>query len=428
DVAKLKETLTAIETDDSGIERVFAAVIASVEEFQNYRRPDPRTREPRRNVMLIVLSDEAGDDVAQADEAVKLCRRNEVPVFVIGVPAPFGRQETYVKYVDPDPQFDQTPQRAIVHQGPETLYPERIRLRFSGSRDFDDVPIDSGFGPYALTRLCYESGGIYFTVHPDRNLQRAVKWGETSESAAYFKYFFDPEVMKRYRPDYVSTEEYQRRIKSSRLRTALVRAAQMSWVASMENPHLRFVKRSDAELAQELTEAQKIAAKVEPPIQMIYQTLQLGESDRQREYSPRWQAGFDLAMGRTLATKVRTEAYNVMLAQAKQGMAFKDGKNNTWVLRPSDDASDAGSLLKNLSDKAREYLNRVIDEHPGTPWSMLAAAELKDPLGWKWAETFTDLDPPAQGGGNNNNNPAPPPRDDQLQMLQRRPTRPIPRL
>jgi hypothetical protein len=32
------------------------------------------------------------------------------------------------------------------------------------------------------------------------------------------------------------------------------------------------------------------------------------------------------------------------------------------------------------------YLNRVIKEHPGTPWAYLAHRELTTPLGWKWTE------------------------------------------
>ena len=37
-----------------------------------------------------------------------MCRRWAMPVYVVGVPAPFGRRETQMKWVDPDPKFDQT--------------------------------------------------------------------------------------------------------------------------------------------------------------------------------------------------------------------------------------------------------------------------------------------------------------------------------
>ena len=40
-------------------------------------------------------------------------------------------------------------------------------------------------------------------------------------------------------------------------------------------------------------------------------------------------------MGRALATKVRTENYNAILAKAKRGMKFQNARNDTWQLKPS---------------------------------------------------------------------------------------------
>ena len=73
-----------------------------------------------RNLIFVAFTDEAGDDQDGLDPTVDLCRRLAIPVYVVGVPAPFGRKETLVKWVDPDPSFDQTPQWGRVDQGPET--------------------------------------------------------------------------------------------------------------------------------------------------------------------------------------------------------------------------------------------------------------------------------------------------------------------
>ena len=132
--------------------------------------------------------------------------------------------------------------------------------------------------------------------------------------------------MRKYRPDYISPQEYDRRLRSNAARASLVAASQMSWVASFESPRLIFPKRSDADLANLLTEAQKQAAKLEPKINTLYERLKPGESDRDKESSPRWQVGYDLALGRVLAVKVRTESYNAMLAKAKRGLKFENEK------------------------------------------------------------------------------------------------------
>ncbi|MEM7783570.1 MAG: vWA domain-containing protein, partial [Planctomycetota bacterium] len=178
DLNAIKNAVRNIERDASGIENVMQAVIEAADQHDRYRKIDRKTGEPSSNVSIIVVSDEAGDDIVNLDKAIQICTKNQMPVYVIGVPAPFGRSETLVKWVDPDPKFDQTPQWAEVKQGPESVVPERLRLDFTGT--FEDLNmIDSGFGPFHLTRLAYETGGIYFAVHPNRNTKRRVRRWET---------------------------------------------------------------------------------------------------------------------------------------------------------------------------------------------------------------------------------------------------------
>ena len=93
-------------------------------------------------------------------------------------------------------------------------------------------------------------------------------------------------------------------------------------------------------------------------------------------------------MGRALAAKVRTETYNAMLAAAKRGLKPTDPKNNTWEIRPSDEITVGSNYVK-LAERAKMYLTRVVSEHPGTPWAMLAKRELDDPLGWTWKDSYT---------------------------------------
>ncbi|MCG8653405.1 MAG: VWA domain-containing protein [Pirellulales bacterium] len=426
DLAKIKSVVDSIQVDASGEEKVFTAITSAAEQFKSLRR-NRGGNGPQRNVLFVVVTDERGDDSNLLEPSIQACRKWGIPVYVIGVPAPFGREHTLVKYVDPDPQYDQTPQWAQVDQGPETFLPERVQVGFTGNFEREPV-IDSGFGPYALTRLCYETGGIYFTVHPNRNVSRRVRRGEVDAYASNMAYFFDPIAMARYRPDYLSPDDYVRKVKASPLRQALVTAAQMRPAEGVSRPTLRFVKRSDAQLAGDLTNAQQDAAKLEPTLVRMAMTLEPGMKVRDSESSLRWKAGYDLAMGRVLAQKVRTETYNAMLAKAKRGMPFKDEKNNTWILEASDEIS-VGSKWKREANTARELLQGVIDEHQGTPWALLAQAELKVPIGWNWKESFTDLNPPRRNRpGNNNNNPPRPPRDDQKRMINKPIKRPVPKL
>lgn len=426
DIEEIKSIVENIKVDASGTERVFSAIASAADEYKSLRKTRGSVG-PQRNVMFVVVTDERGDDMNKLEDSIVSCRKWGIPVYVVGVPAPFGREHTLVKYVDPDPEYDQTPQWAQVDQGPETFFPERVQVGFTANFEQEPV-IDSGFGPYALTRLCYETGGIYFTVHPNRNVSRRVNRKEIDAFASDIKYFFDPTAMSKYRPDYLSRQDYVKSVSASPLRKALITAAQMRPAEGITRPQTRFVKRSDAGLVGDLTTAQQAAARLEMPLNQMALTLEPGMPARETEESLRWRAGYDLAMGRVLAQKVRTETYNAMLAKAKRGMPFEKEKNNTWVLEASEEIS-VGSKWERQAKLARELLGGVVNDHADTPWALLAKQELSVPIGWKWNEEFTDLDPPRPNRpGNNNNNPPRPARDDQKRMLKKAPKRPVPKL
>ena len=235
--------------------------------------------------------------------------------------------------------------------------------------------------------------------------------------------------MRRYRPDYVSALEYHRRVNSNSARQALLEAARLAEVAPMVRPNVRFVHRDDATLSNALSESQKAAARLEPVLEQLYETLRKGESDRAKEASPRWQAGYDLAMGRVLATKARTNSYNSLLAKAKRGMKFQTAENNTWLLKPTNDLDGVDSSISNTAKNAKKYLSRVVKENPGTPWALIAKQEMTVPLVWKWTEDYTNLDPPRNQVASNNNNGPNTPRDDRRRMLQKpKPKRAAPKL
>ncbi|MDP1560522.1 MAG: VWA domain-containing protein [Pirellulaceae bacterium] len=425
DIDAVLSTFDQIQDDDAGIERSFAAIAQALTDHKTYLRDSKLS--DKRKIMLLVVTDEVGDDRDLMDQVIEMCRRAAAPVYVIGVPAPFGTEKVRFKWVDPDPDYDQDPQWATLDQGPETLLPERIQLGFFGMPDDDLETMDSGFGPFALSRLAVETGGIYFTVHPNRQLtgRRVTAW-ETSPYASHINYFFDPLVMQRYRPDYINMERYQKGLKQNPCREALVRASMQSGVGALTTPGLRFPKLDEAEFVNSLSQAQRAAALLEPQVEQLYAILAVGETSRARELVPRWQAGYDLAMGRVLAAKVRTEAYNAMLAAAKTRLKFEDPKNNTWELKGAD-TIEVGSRLANLAEQATMYLTRVVREHPKTPWAKLAERELSTPLGWKWEESYTQPpSPPAMN--NNNNNNIPNPNDERAMMLERKPRRAPPRL
>lgn len=400
------EAIRSIPIDESGAELTFTAVIEAANRSRVFR-----TARPQKNVMLIVFTDEVGNDQQRVDEAVNVCRNLGIPVYVVGVPSPFGMREVRFKFVDPDPEYFQEPQWAQIEQGPESFYPEVVHIR---SGRYADEAMDSGFGPYALSRLCAETSGIFFCVHANREHRGRVSDRETAAMSANLRYFFDSDVMRDYAPAYLPISELDRRIAANAAIRSLVLAARGTELSPMEDPVMEFPRRNDGDLVRLLGEAQKVAAKIEPKIDVVYATLLEGAKDRENLTVKRWQAGYDLALGRVMAMKVRTEAYNRMLAQAKSGMAFEREDSDTWELVPDEDITQVGSQLQKLATDALAILHRVVEEHPGTPWALVAEDELRMPLGYVWRESHTGVNDPPPGSGNGNNPQRP---DEQRRML-----------
>lgn len=401
-VAESSEVVNAILTipvDESGIENTFTAIREAVKSV--VPASSPRTR---RNVSVIVFTDEVGNDEHLADDVAFFLRRQPVPVpiYVVGVPAPFGCRKVPIRFVEYDTEkFAGGEQWAEVDQGPETLFPEFVRIR-TGSPD--DEPMDSGFGPFSLSKLCGQTHGRYLCLHANRSTGGPV--GHTAPMASRLRFFFDPEVMRPYQPRYGSVEQIRKDIEANKAKAALVTAATALGLEPMRRQRWVFPKKNDGAFVGLLSEAQRAAAVLAPRIDMIHRCLHAGRSDRPQIQEKRWQAGYDLALGRVLAAKVRVDAYNQILANAKQGLRFQDPKNDTWQLVSSDDITNLDSTNARNAKQARELLEKVVAEHAGTPWALVAARELDTPLGYVWRETFTNVNPPprsapppAQGGG-----------------------------
>ncbi|VAX36139.1 hypothetical protein MNBD_PLANCTO02-2934, partial [hydrothermal vent metagenome] len=180
---------------------------------------------------------------------------------------------------------------------------------------------------------------------------------------------------------------YKKGLKRNIAKLALTRAAVESQTKKIPLAKLSFRAENDNVLRKEITDAQKPMAEVGYKMEEIIQILVMGEKGRKKLDTPRWKASFDLAIGRTLAMYVRAYGYNETLSQMKSSpQAFKNKASNQWKLVSSEEIK-SGPKMKKQAKKATEYLEKVMKEHPGTPWALLAKRELSQPLGWKWKES-----------------------------------------
>jgi len=391
---KIIRAVEDLPIDRSGKENVFEAVTQCAE---HYRASWPDTQ-----IAMVIWTDESGDDVRYLESSIEACRSHHVSVSVVGPSAVLGAETGFHSYTDPQTNSQyQLP----VRRGPESVMPERIELgywfltRWERGRDGRRGPLPSwlggqdlqgilsGFSPHALTRLAMQTGGKY-TIF-DRDEDRGP---------------FDPPAMIEYAPCYGTYDDYKASIKSSPLRTGIIKAVDelagkkvdapptMFFIQStgprvfdfvrFYYPPAEFQAKMRSSRGRLISQSNRYSRLVEAALLHVSSDddPEVGmENWYESEPSPRWRAWYDLTRGRLLATSVRLEEYRLTLTELAQLRSLA-GTTNHVILTASPETRSSGKFV-NRAKEAERLLRRCARENRGTPWEILAQRELDFALG-----------------------------------------------
>jgi hypothetical protein len=314
DKDEIVSAINAVPLDTTGVETTFQTVAEIVRRWGHYKDAEGHAY----HAMVIVVTDEVGDDETHLEEAIEVASKAKVPVYVLGSQAIFGRTEGYMDYTDPATKkvFRHLP----VRQGPESVMLEQIRLPFWYDGPQYDT-LDAGFGPYALSRLAGATGGIYFVTRLGPN-----------------RMGFDPASMQEYKPDWVSRNQYESNLAKNPIRRAVLEAALVTQQNLPGQPTLRFPAADGPEFKQAMAKAQEVAARIAYTVDAALEPMMPVAKMRDRETSRRWQAHFDLVLGRLLAMKIRCYEYNWACAKMKKDAPkFQKPGSNAWRLVPDEE-------------------------------------------------------------------------------------------
>ena len=361
DVSTLVEPIRKIKVDESGRENTFETFKFALDHFQHFKQGE------KWNKIAIIVTDERGDDAEKFLEGdINQAKKQNFKVYCVGNAAVFGRAKGYIPYVYPDGESV----NVEVDQGPETWAPDFVAIPFFGEigNRWQLDQMSAGYGPYALTRLCAETNGIFILTQDTQGMH------------------FDHNTMARYAPDYRPISIIQGEISKHPCKKALTEAASLKFDHPLIIPKTNFSAYNDAILRTELAEGQTPVADVVYHVDRMLKLLQSTEKSASTLKEPRWQAAYYLALGRLIALNVRYDGYNRTVAAMKvTPKVFEKPDSNEWHLAYADQY-ESGPQIRNQAAQAKTYLKRVIDDHPGTPWAFLAQKELAVDMGWKWVE------------------------------------------
>ncbi len=351
DAGKLSAAVNITE-DAQPSTQAYAAVAKAAELYAPFRSRG-------YEVIFVIVAQDAANDEPNFKKAIAALRSASVPVFGIGPTVPFTTAGNMAGTKSATPT--------------ESQQLERTNQPFFEGKSDNDLT-DSGFGPFALERICRESDGKFLRIRHGGS----PAWATDGDGEV------KSELLKKYAPDYVSPEEYQT-ILSNKACAGVVKAAMLPPAKLLIASQMTFVKGDEAKMAQNLTAAQRASAECEPGLRKVHEALAEGTSDRNKLTSPRWQAEYDLAMGRALAARAHNDGYNFMLATLKNGKPFTNPSSSAWNLQPADGIAGSSQLDKMCKD-SKIHLERVVKDHPGTPWAALAERALESKCGWEWME------------------------------------------
>ncbi len=358
-IETIRKAIANLFVDQTGVERTNEMIARVVNEYGKKMDKD-------RRMLLVLVTDESGDDGDNVEEARLALVSYGVPLYVIGRQSLFGYDRAHLLYVDPVTNEQYWP---AIKRGPESA--DRETLQVDGLHErWDEQP--SGFAPYELARLVRDSGGIYFLLPSEENMR--IRQREKAYSMA---------TLKEYVPSYDGREPYFDRRNKSELGRLL---HEIIAVTSKDFVHRRgYSIVPDVCIQEMIAEGPRARARLEQYM-IMEKRLKAAKNLRDREPDKRWQAHYDLMLAQVVAYQVKTYEYLACLDETialyrknalKPSKMPEEGKLTVnWVINHAVETKAPKSETEKKYAEARQLMDQVIKNHPNTPWADLAKDEL----------------------------------------------------
>lgn len=347
----IRDQIARMPIDETGIENTMRAIRESVGAFS-------RVVSKERKMLLVLATDESGDDGAEVEQTLEVLKKYNVPLYVLGRQAIFGYPYAHLKHVDKVTNDVYYP---TIRRGPETVDVEIFQ--WDGLYDrWDEKP--SGFAPWELARLARDSGGIYFLLPTEEGM----RLHETEKT-------YSISQLKEYMPEYLSRDAYTQRRTESDLRRHLHLI-----VSATQDPNFRYRREFPIDPAGQiqaaLEEGPKATIRLNDLID-LEERLKALKKHRDREPLRRWRAHYDLMLAQVVVFQIKAYEYRALMAQLareprKPSKAPSPNLAITFVVDHAPKGLAPETETAERYAEANKLLNNVIAEYPNTPWADLA--------------------------------------------------------
>jgi len=160
-------------------------------------------------------------------------------------------------------------------------------------------------------------------------------------------------------------------------------ARNWDWVARSLREYFQG-SNNDKVKAEIFKEQMKPARILGELMERLEELRKAGEA-RDKEMSPRWQAHYDYVLAELLARTAYVSEYNLMLGKIRKDELpeLRPSVQTGWRLA-SRDKMQSGKDIKDMATESKKLFAKLIKDHPGTPWEILAKRESLTALGLDW--------------------------------------------
>lgn len=198
-------------------------------------------------------------------------------------------------------------------------------------------------------------------------------------------------TFNKYKADYASMKELEEKLNQWPLRASTLKAIK-ALDRSLKTFKMRFSEESDeVNFKKKIEKEQETPAYVTAELADLLDDMKKMDEKRDEETSARWKAHFDYTQARLLAQLAHIQEYSFVLGNKlrKDTPKIKDPKNhNGWMIVPQRRLEQKET--RTYDAERQKLLAKIIKEHPGTPWEILARREQATILGLTLQETFLD--------------------------------------
>lgn len=349
DIGVVGRAISRLNVDSSGVENTMQAIKRVVDHFAGLIRKD-------RKLLIVLVTDESGDDGDGIEEARQALKSRNVPLYVIGRQSLFGFPFAHHLYKDNTTGDVYYP---VIRRGPESAEVEMYQWDGLYER-WDEQP--SGFAPYELARLTKETGGIYFLL-PSEEFMR-IRRREQAYSLAQLKEFM---------PEYDNRMSYVEKRNRSPLRRTL-----HDIVNESKAFHYRYEFPIDSQAVMKAADEEggKATLRLNALIAIQARLEQLAKAAA-REPERRWRAHYDLMLASTVAFQVKAYEYRALMASIlksppRPAKPVTPGYEVFWHVDHAPTPHAPRNETAKKYAEADRLLKKVIADYPKTPWADLA--------------------------------------------------------